>query len=130
MATPEYMSHEILNYILCENESEYDEDLLTKVKNYKNPWVIDVWSLGCVLLEMINGVPLWMSLPLLVDVRGKPEKKFGLFAVKGRVFQKIIDKQVEVIQNLEYYVTQENYSGIKVDQALMKVLKGMLELEP
>jgi dual specificity tyrosine-phosphorylation-regulated kinase 2/3/4 len=90
-------SHEILNYILCENDSEYDDELLQKVKNYKNPWVIDIWSLGCVLLEIINGVPLWMSLPLLVDVKGKPEKKYGLFAVKGRVFQKIIDKQVEVI---------------------------------
>jgi hypothetical protein len=44
------------------------------------------------------------------------------------VFQKIIDKQVEVVQNLDYYVTQENFSGIKVDAALMKVLKGMLEL--
>jgi dual specificity tyrosine-phosphorylation-regulated kinase 2/3/4 len=97
MATPEYMPHEILNYILCENDSEYDDELLQKVKNYKNPWVIDIWSLGCVLLEIINGVPLWMSLPLLVDVKGKPEKKYGLFAVKGRVFQKIIDKQVEVI---------------------------------
>jgi dual specificity tyrosine-phosphorylation-regulated kinase 2/3/4 len=53
-----------------------------------------------VLLEIINGVPLWMSLPLLVDVRGTPEKKCGLFAVKGRVFQKIINKQVEVIKNL------------------------------
>lgn len=100
------------------------------MKNYKNPWVVDIWSLGCVLLEIINGIPLWMSLPLLVEVKGKLEKKFGLFAVKGRVFQKIIDKQVDVIKNLDYFITQENYSGIKADAAIVKVLKGMLELEP
>lgn len=101
-----------------------------KVKNYRNPWVVDIWSLGCVLLEIINGVPLWMSLPLLVEVKGRQEKKFGLFAVKGRLFQKIIEKQVEVIQNLDWYLAQENYSGLKPDAAIIKVLKGMLELEP
>jgi dual specificity tyrosine-phosphorylation-regulated kinase 2/3/4 len=42
-----------------------------KVKNYKNPWVVDIWSLGCVLLEIIHGVPLWMSLPLMVEIGGK-----------------------------------------------------------
>ena len=101
MATPEYMSHEILNYILCENESPYDEHILEKVRAYKNPWIIDIWSLGCVILEIINGIPLWMSLPLMIEVDGQMIKSFGLFAVKGRGFQEIIDKQREVISNLD-----------------------------
>lgn len=50
MATPEYMAPEILNYILYENELEYAPKLLEFLKNYHNPWVIDMWSLGCVLL--------------------------------------------------------------------------------
>lgn len=29
---------------------------------YKNPWIIDIWSLGCITLEIITGVPLWMSI--------------------------------------------------------------------
>lgn len=67
MATPEYMPPEILNYIIHENEGEYEEELYEEVmKNYQNPWAVDMWSLGCVLLEIIVGVPLWMSLPLLV----------------------------------------------------------------
>jgi dual specificity tyrosine-phosphorylation-regulated kinase 2/3/4 len=57
-------------------------------------------------------------------------RSLDCFAVKGRLFQQIIHKQVEVIENLDWYLTQENYSGIKPDAAIVKVLKGMLELEP
>lgn len=50
MATPEYMAPEILNFILYENELEYIHKLLEYVQKYNKPWVIDVWSLGCVVL--------------------------------------------------------------------------------
>jgi dual specificity tyrosine-phosphorylation-regulated kinase 2/3/4 len=46
--------------------------------------VIDIWSLGCVILEIISGIPLWMSLKTLVTIKGKEEVQYGLFAVKGR----------------------------------------------
>lgn len=90
MATPEYMPPEILNYIIHENEGDYEKVLYEEVmNNYHNPWVIDIFSLGCVLLELIVGVPLWMSLPLMVP---HPKKvgivqREGLFAVKGRTFK-------------------------------------------
>ena len=61
------MPPEILNYIIHENEGEYEQELYDEVmERYKNPWTVDIFSLGCVLLEIIVGVPLWMSLPLLV----------------------------------------------------------------
>jgi dual specificity tyrosine-phosphorylation-regulated kinase 2/3/4 len=61
------MPPEILNYIIHENEGSYEEQLYEEVmSNYKNPWIVDMFSLGCVVLEIIVGVPLWMSLPLLV----------------------------------------------------------------
>jgi dual specificity tyrosine-phosphorylation-regulated kinase 2/3/4 len=67
MATPEYMPPEILNYIMHENNGDYEEALyLETITNYRCSWAVDIWSLGCVLLELLVGVPLWMSLPLLV----------------------------------------------------------------
>ena len=75
--------------------------------NYKNPWVVDMWSLGCVMLEIVIGVPLWMSLPLLVPMGssrngvGSYLQKEGLFAVKGRLFPEIIKKQRKVVGMLD-----------------------------
>lgn len=62
------------------------------MEKYKNPWTIDVWSLGCIVLEIITGVPLWMSLP--TRIQNTTAKATGLFAVKGRLFSKIIQKQI------------------------------------
>lgn len=108
MATPQYMAPEILNFILYENQLEYIHKLLEYVQKYNKPWVIDVWSLGCVVLEVISGIPLWMSLKTIVKKIDEDEEtiKYGLFAVKGRLFDKIIRKQIEVIQNLDHYLYQ------------------------
>ena len=85
MATPEYMSPEILNFILLENNMKHFPKLLDYLENYEKPWVIDIWSLGCVILEIISGVPLWMSLKTLVkDKKNQDVIEHGLFAVKGR----------------------------------------------
>lgn len=65
MATPEYMCPEILNYILHEGGSNFDFKLLKYLKNYYKPWVIDIWSLGCVILEIIYGIPLWLRQKLI-----------------------------------------------------------------
>lgn len=48
-----------------------------------------------------------MSLKTLVKRKGEDIIKYGLFAVKGRLFDKIIKKQIEVAQNLEHYLTKE-----------------------
>jgi dual specificity tyrosine-phosphorylation-regulated kinase 2/3/4 len=53
-----------------------------------------------------------MSLKTIV--KGRPNKgntnneliKYGLFAIKGRLFDKIIKKQIEVVQNLDYYLNE------------------------
>ena len=50
MATPEYMPPEILNYILYQNKMDHDPIILKKMAHYKQPWTIDIWSLGCNLL--------------------------------------------------------------------------------
>ena len=76
------------------------------VQKYTNPWVIDVWSLGSVLLEIVSGVPLWMSLKTIVKRKGQEVIRYGLFAIKGRAFDKIIKQQLDVVQHLEDYLYQ------------------------
>lgn len=73
------------------------------MQNYQHPWTVDTFSLGCVLLEIVVGVPLWMSLPLLVPNKTGSSycQKEGLFAVKGRLFPEIIKKQRKVIAKLD-----------------------------
>lgn len=61
MATPEYMCPEMLSFILKENSMTYDPKYLTYLENYKREYVIDIWGVGCVVLEIISGLPLWMS---------------------------------------------------------------------
>jgi dual specificity tyrosine-phosphorylation-regulated kinase 2/3/4 len=120
MATPEYMPPEILNYILFQNDLEYDKELLKKIEQYKNPWVIDIWSVGCIILEIVCGVPLWMSI----------KSTSGLFAVKGRLFPKIIAKQIEAVKKLDHHLDFDNHSGIRLTGDMRTVLKRMLHLEP
>lgn len=50
MATPEYMAPEILNFILYQNEMEYDKEGLKIINDYRNESAIDMWSMGCILL--------------------------------------------------------------------------------
>jgi dual specificity tyrosine-phosphorylation-regulated kinase 2/3/4 len=99
------------------------------MNGYHQPWVVDMWSLGCVVLEIVVGVPLWMSLPLLVPGEGKFMQKEGLFAVKGRLFPQIIAKQRSVIPQLDDILTRENYSGITVTPTLRTVIKAMLAVD-
>ena len=86
MATPEYMCPEILNYIQYENGKNYDAKLFKVLQNYYKPWVIDIWSLGCVILEIIYGIPLWLNNKVLVKNHDKEVIEQGLFAVSNRAF--------------------------------------------
>lgn len=100
------------------------------VQKYNNPWVIDVWSLGSVLLEIVSGVPLWMSLKTICKKKNQEVIRYGLFAIKGRAFDKIIKQQLEVVQHIEHYLYEENYSGIVLEDDLKVLLKRMLALNP
>lgn len=49
-------------------------------------------------MEIVHGVPLWMSLKTKIDNTSKYAE--GLFAVKGRKFEEIIRKQIDVAKKL------------------------------
>ena len=54
---------------------------------------VDVWSLGCILMEITMGVPLWFRYKCKVEVKGKPILQLAPFALTGRHYHKIIRKQ-------------------------------------
>lgn len=64
--------------------------MLSFVKNFQNTSAIDVWGLGCILIELIHGLPLWLSNKTKILIQGKYETKRGLFAVSDRSFSKIL----------------------------------------
>lgn len=48
-----------------------------------------------------------MSLKTIVTRKSIEAIKYGLFAIKGRAFDKIIKKQLDVVQNLDKYLSEE-----------------------
>lgn len=71
LATPEYMCPELLNFILYENKKQHYAYMLEYVKDYSNLSAIDVWGLGSIVLELINGLPLWLTNPTKILIQGK-----------------------------------------------------------
>jgi len=59
MITPEYMPPEILKIA---ESNPLNMSKSEKLAKKTHPWSVDVWSLGCILTEIVIGVPLWLSL--------------------------------------------------------------------
>ena len=78
--------------------------MLDYVKNFSNTSAIDVWGLGCIVVELIHGVPLWLSNRTKILVGGRYETKRGLFAVSDRSFSKILDRQLNLVDNLDSFL--------------------------
>jgi dual specificity tyrosine-phosphorylation-regulated kinase 2/3/4 len=112
----------------------FDKDMLELLGQYEGrPWAIDVWSIGCVILEVLTGLPLWMSLKTVVHnyARGGVEElRCGLFAVRDRSFSAIIAKQLKVVTNLSFYLANCNYSGITPPTWLTTLLKSIFSIQP
>ncbi len=91
------MCPELLNFILFENKKPCHPEMLEYVKVYENISAIDVWGLGCIAIELIHGLPLWLSNKTKIFINGKYETKRGLFAVSDRSFSKILERQLNVV---------------------------------
>lgn len=96
--------------------------MLKLLKDYSNISAIDVWGLGCIVLEIINGLPLWMTVDTIIEIGDSFVIKKGLFSVENRSFRKIIEKQLKVINDLDGFFQKEvtcwviqNHSGVLLD---------------
>lgn len=63
-STPEYLAPEVLNYLENRgaNTNHGNGTNSAKLCQMQEPWSYDVWSLGVILLELLTGIPIWMSL--------------------------------------------------------------------
>ena len=60
----------------------------------ETPFIFDVWSLACILVEVLSGFPLWLSFKgRVVNQEGRSIINYGLFGVAGRDNTKILLKQ-------------------------------------
>ena len=104
--------------------------MLPFVKNFKNTSAIDVWGLGCIVIELIHGVPLWLTNRTRIMVNNKYETKRGLFAVSDRSFSKILERQLHLVANMEVFLRKENNGCVIIDGTLKSLLKKMLNPNP
>lgn len=129
MATPEYMPPEVLELIV--NANKYTGPHKTQIEALSEvslPWSVDIWSLASIILEILIGVPHWISYKCKVTgKKGKDVLKTGLFAVKGRTYDKIIAKQKVLIENLETKLEEcldmKDSSSHKLIDLLMKMFE-------
>jgi hypothetical protein len=50
--------------------------------------LVDIWSFGVIVLDMLVGIPHWLGYKGKVERNGKSIVKTGLFACKGRDLEK------------------------------------------
>lgn len=126
MATPEYMPPEFLDVLVSHRANKSSIEQLADIAH---PWSIDVWSLGAIILEIITGIPLWMSLKCRVEAGNKNVLKLGLFAVKGRSYDKIYQKQRSVMEKFGE-IMSEYLEGWRDAEDLYSLLSQMMEWDP
>eukprot|EP00742_Colponemidia_sp_Colp-10_P005295 GILJ01005656.1.p1 GENE.GILJ01005656.1~~GILJ01005656.1.p1 ORF type:complete len:554 (-),score=66.86 GILJ01005656.1:261-1823(-) len=129
MATPEYLPPEILEILI---HNKHTDRTVVAQRLYDNcqPWSFDMWSLGAIFLELLNGFPLWMSYKGRVTHDGKNLFMTGLFAVNGRDNDKILQKQYAVISNLRSVLKSCPGLDLQDDDLAMDLLSKMMSWNP
>lgn len=89
MITPEYMAPEVLEIMhnWSKYSGQYGSQVEALIKRY-GKIKVDVWSYGAIILDILQGIPNWLSYKGKVMRSGKPVLKYGIFAVKGRNLEK------------------------------------------
>jgi dual specificity tyrosine-phosphorylation-regulated kinase 2/3/4 len=83
VTTPEYMPPDFLQ-LFSHRKNMNNRQKHEQVVKTCHPWSIDVWSLGVIIIEMLVGVPVWMSFKCRSVIGGKELVNIGLFSSTSR----------------------------------------------
>ncbi|KAL4480297.1 hypothetical protein ABPG74_020813 [Tetrahymena malaccensis] len=107
MATPEYLAPEMLELFAQRFNTNNQFSQIEQLAKIANPWSVDMWSMGAVMLEVLTGLPHWLAYKCrVVDKQGKSSLKYGLFCTKGQDYEKIIQKQQQFCDNFSNNVKE------------------------
>jgi serine/threonine protein kinase len=112
VGTPEYMSPERLDRTILPGPA----------------WAIDTWSVGCILLEVIHGVPLWLAYKVLVARQGKELISKGLLAHQGRDGTKILKLQRQLVPRLGNVIADA--PGLAMPPSAAAFISALMALTP
>lgn len=104
LATPEYMPPEALKMTACPRlsiprRSHTAGNATSQCPDRPvrgNSWAFDIWCTGCLWLEILHGVPLWIPFDCLLP-SGRLVKG-GLFGVQRRDPNRIVSNQETVVK--------------------------------
>ena len=121
-ATPEYMPPESLE------RSHLPGDHIQELAHTSQPWSFDMWSIGMILLEIVSGIPLWMSLKSRVERHGRLVVCRGLLATQGRDPALIYKLQAEITRDVP--ATVRKVAAFSVPFELVDLISKMLKWDP
>lgn len=86
LTTPEYLPPEFLQMFSGRRNTNNRQkhELLQKSSHV---WSIDVWSIGIIVIEILIGVPVWMSFKCRASGSGREQMIIGLFSSTSRYFR-------------------------------------------
>jgi dual specificity tyrosine-phosphorylation-regulated kinase 2/3/4 len=121
-ATPEYMPPESLE------KSHAPGDHIKDLALMSQPWSFDIWSVGMILIEILSGIPLWMSLKSRVQRKGKLVTCRGLLAAQGRDPGVIFRIQGEIARDVPGTIKRN--STYDVPDLLIDLIDKMIRWDP
>ncbi|EAR97050.2 Serine/Threonine kinase domain protein (macronuclear) [Tetrahymena thermophila SB210] len=132
LATIEYMPPEVINQIINEN-NRIKNNNHTMIQNLQGSLdTIDVWSFGASLLELLTGLPQWLSYKCRVSYKEKTVIKTGIFSIRNQDFEKLLQKQKAINEILPAYLTNilSQFDNQEKGELLLDLIIQMLKINP
>ncbi|OQR88300.1 Protein kinase domain containing protein [Achlya hypogyna] len=125
--TPEYVPPDILELLRIKQNANH---VKVYFEEHCAPHAFDMWSVGCVFLEIACGVPIWFSFKSRVE--GTAQWVTGLMSAQGRRPDKIAQRQLYVAENVEKCIRA--FPGMNIDSKRwthgVALLQRMLDVSP